>query len=392
MGKNFTNENISWGRQMIKTLKIEDLKPGMIVGKDIYSSSFDRLIAKENSVLTTQGINRLIRYYVREISVKFPEEIKNENEDKTWKADLKREVVDEETQTTNQTSAEKMKQSDSFKQFYKTFNESLKVTEKVMDDIAFRAAEINSTLIDTMIDRVVNVSNNGIFIFDMLHCMRELDDLTYAHSMSVALICKVFGEWLHLPKAEVDALKMAGFFHDIGKVKVPREILCKKDKLTQSEYEIVKKHTEFGYDILKNKNIDERVIMAALMHHEKCDGSGYPNHLERDQIDEFAKIVAIADSYEAMTANRCYREALCPFTVIEEFELNALQHYEPKYILPLMEMIAQSYIGNNVVLTNDVVGEVIMLNKHNLARPIVRTDTDYIDLSREKSLKIKQVI
>lgn len=377
--------------QMIKVLKIEDLRPGMIIGKDVYSSSFDRLIARENSVLTTQGINRLETFHIREISVKFPDKKKNKNEDKKHEAKL-RQVVEEDTQPTNQTASEKMKQSDSFKQFYKTFNESLRVTEKVMDDIAFRAAEINSALIDTMIDRVVNVSNNGIFIFDMLHCMRELDDLTYAHSMSVALICKVFGEWLHLPKSEVDALKMAGFFHDIGKVKVPREILCKKDKLTQSEYEIVKKHTEFGYDILKNKNVDERVIMVALMHHEKCDGSGYPNHLERDQIDEFAKIVAIADSYEAMTANRCYREALCPFTVIEEFESNALQHYEPKYILPLMEMIAQSYIGNNVVLNNGVVGEVIMLNKHNLARPIVRTNEDYIDLSREKSLKIKQVI
>ena len=376
--------------QMIKVLKIEDLRPGMIVGKDVYSSSFDRLIAKENSVLTTQGINRLETFHIREISVKFPDKKKNENEDKEHETQLKQ--IEEGILPSNRTASEKMKQSDSFKQFYKTFNESLRVTEKVMDDIAFRAAEINSTLIDTMIDRVVNVSNNGIFIFDMLHCMRELDDLTYAHSMSVALICKVFGEWLCLPKSEVDALKMAGFFHDIGKVKVPREILCKKDKLTQSEYEIVKKHTEFGYDILKNKNIDQRVIMAALMHHEKCDGSGYPNHLERDQIDEFAKIVAIADSYEAMTANRCYREALCPFTVIEEFESNALQHYEPKYILPLMEMIAQSYIGNNVVLSNGVVGEVIMLNKHNLARPIVKTEADYIDLSRDKSLKIKQVI
>lgn len=376
--------------QMIKVLKIEDLRPGMIVGKDVYSSSFDRLIAKENSVLTTQGINRLETFHIREISVKFPNKKKNENEDTEHETQLKQ--IEENIPPSNRTASEKMKQSDSFKQFYKTFNESLRVTEKVMDDIAFRAAEINSTLIDTMIDRVVNVSNNGIFIFDMLHCMRELDDLTYAHSMSVALICKVFGEWLRLPKSEVDALKMAGFFHDIGKVKVPREILCKKDKLTQSEYEIVKKHTEFGYDILKNKNIDQRVIMAALMHHEKCDGSGYPNHLQRDQIDEFAKIVAIADSYEAMTANRCYREALCPFTVIEEFESNALQHYEPKYILPLMEMIAQSYIGNNVVLSNGVVGEVIMLNKHNLARPIVKTEADYIDLSRDKSLKIKQVI
>jgi putative nucleotidyltransferase with HDIG domain len=372
---------------MIKMKKIEDLKPGMIVGKDVYSR-FDELIIGKNNVLTAKGITRLESYHIKQVSILFEDD----------KEELVQEVFEkaskdlEESSKTSHTASERMKQSDSFKQFYKTFNESLKVTEKVMDDIAFRAAEINSALIDTMIDRVANVSNNGIFIFDMLHCMRELDDLTYAHSMSVALICKVFGEWLRMPKAEVDTLKMAGYFHDIGKVKVPKEIICKKDKLTPSEYEIVKKHTEFGYDILRTKNLDERVIMTALMHHEKCDGTGYPNKLKRDQIDEFAKIVAIADSYEAMTANRCYREALCPFTVIEEFEANALQHYEPKYILPLMEMIAQSYIGNNVVLNNGTVGEVILLNRHNLARPIIKTDQDYIDLSKDKTLKIKEVI
>lgn len=369
---------------MIKILKIEDLRPGMIVGKDVYSL-FDELIIGKNNILTARGITRLESYHIGQISIQFEEEKQEVKEEI-------RQIVEKMPEPSSNTASERMKQSDSFKQFYKTFNETLKVTEKVMDDIAFRAADINSALIDAMIDKVVHVSNNGIFIFDMLHCMRELDDLTYAHSMSVALICKVFGEWLRMPKEEVDALKMAGFFHDIGKVKVPKEILCKKDKLTPSEYEIVKKHTEFGYDILRTKNLDQRVIMTALMHHEKCDGSGYPNKLKRDQIDEFAKIVAIADSYEAMTANRCYREALCPFTVIEEFEANALQHYEPKYILPLMEMIAQSYIGNNVVLNNGVIGEVILLNRHNLSRPMIKTEQDYIDLSKDKTLKIKEVI
>lgn len=357
---------------MIKKVKVRDVEPGMIIGEDVYSS-FDDLIIGKNSVLTVRGISRLDSMGIREISIQIEDE-------------------KQEIEPTYCTASEKMKQSESFKKFHKTFNETLKVTEKAMDDIAFRAAEINSELINTIIDSVVNVSNNGIFIFDMIHCMRELDDLTYAHSMSVALICKVFGEWLHMPKQEVEALKMAGFFHDIGKVKVPKEILCKKEKLTPSEYEIVKKHSEFGYDILKSKKVDERVIMTALMHHERCDGSGYPSKLVGKQIDDFAKIVAIADAYEAMTANRCYREALCPFIVIDELESNALRHFDPQYILPLMEMIAQSYIGNNVVLNNGVIGEVIMLNKHSLARPIIKTERDYLDLSKDKSLRIKQVI
>jgi putative nucleotidyltransferase with HDIG domain len=219
-----------------------------------------------------------------------------------------------------------------------------------------------------------------------------MDDLTYAHSMSVSLICKIFGDWLRMSEQDKEVLKIAGFLHDIGKVKVPKEIINKNGKLTNVEYEIVKKHTEFGYEILKNKNIDERIKMVALMHHEKCDGSGYPNKLKKDQIIDFAKIVAIADSYEAMTASRCYREAICPFNVIEEFQINSLQHYEPKYILPLMEMMVQSYIGNHVRLSNGDTGEVIMINRHNLSRPIVKTEMDYIDLSKDKSITIEAVI
>jgi putative nucleotidyltransferase with HDIG domain len=363
---------------MIKMFLIKDLKPGMIVAKDVYTI-VDELVVARNTTLTARGITRLEAYDLKEIPIRIDETSVQE-------------VSEEEEKVSSYTASEKMKQSESFQKFYKAFDESVRVSEKVIDDIVLRDGGINENLINTMVDRVADVSNNGIFIFDMLHCMRELDDLTYAHSMSVALICKVFGEWLRMSKEDIRVLKIAGFCHDVGKVKIPKEIICKKGKLTQAEYEIVKKHAEFGYDILRRKEVDERVIMSALMHHEKCDGSGYPNKLKGSQIDEFAKIVAIADAYEAMTASRCYREALCPFTVIEEFEVNALKHYEPKYILPLMEMIVQSYIGNHVELNNGVVGEVIMINRNNLSRPVVKTKTEYIDLSKDKSVRIKSVI
>lgn len=368
---------------MIKIVEIKSLMPGMIVAKDIYTVS-DGFILSNKTVLTASGINRLGIYNIQELPILF--------EDDQVEEIIEEEIIEEAKVFPKYTSTQKMKETESFKKFHKVFGESLMVSEKVIDDIAIRGNEVNIKLINTMIDRVSNVSNNGIYIFDMLHCMRELDDLTYAHSMSVSLICKIFGDWLRMSEEDKEVLKIAGLLHDIGKVKVPKEIIFKNGKLTNVEYEIVKKHTEFGYEILKNKNIDERIKMVALMHHEKCDGSGYPNRLKRDQIIDFAKIVAIADSYEAMTASRCYREAICPFTVIEEFQINSLQHYEPKYILPLMEMIVQSYIGNHVRLSNGEVGEVIMINHHNLSRPIVRTEMDYIDLSKDKSITIEAVI
>lgn len=363
---------------MIKMVDVKSLKPGMIVAKDIYTPT-DGLIVSSMTVLTARGITRLELYDVRELPIEF--------------AEYQAEATNKEVEPSYKyTASQKMKQSESFKQFNKAFNESLKESEKVIDDIVLHGEDINYYLISSMVDRVANVSNNGIYIFDMLHCMREMDDLTYAHSMSVALMCKIFGEWLHLSKEDKQALVIAGFLHDIGKVKVPKEIICKQGKLTNVEYEIIKKHSEFGYDMLKNKNIDERIKMAVLMHHEKCDGSGYPNKLKSSQIDDFAKIIAIADAYEAMTATRCYRDAICPFTVIEDLEMNSLKYYDPKFILPLMEMLVQSYIGNNVRLSNGIVGEVIMINRNNFARPIVKTEMEYIDLSMDKSIKIEAVL
>ncbi len=364
--------------KMIKMVDIKALKPGMVVAKDIYTSS-DGLYISNKTVLTARGISKLDILNIKELPIEFGEDHAETTEE---------EVKD----FSNYTSSQRMKQSEYFKQFNKAFDESLKVAEKVIDEIVLRSGEVNHNLINAMVDRVTNVSNNGIYIFDMLHCMREMDDLTYAHSMSVALICNIFGEWLHMSKEDKQALKTAGFLHDIGKVKVPKEIISKQGKLTNIEYEIVKKHAEFGYDILKDKNIDERIKMAVLMHHEKCDGSGYPNKLKSNQIEDFAKIVAIADAYEAMTAARCYREAICPFDVIEELEMNSLKYYDPKFILPIMEMLVQSYIGNNVKLSDGSVGEVIMINRSNFARPIVKMKEKYIDLSKDKSIKIEAVL
>lgn len=387
---------------MIKVIAVKDLKQGMMVAKDVYTDK-DELVVSSKSILSRRAIQRLESYNIVKIPVWIDDGIGSidddvpEDEEEVVQKPLEEDKLNgqsaaEQRSSKGSTASERMKQSESFKKFNKAFIESTKVAEKVIDDIAIRGGNINTKLIDSMINRVLDISNNGLYVFDMLHCMRELDDLTYAHSMSVALMSKIFGQWLHMSDEDIETLKVAGFLHDIGKVKVPREIICKAGRLSKTEYEIVKNHTIFGYEILKDKKLDERVKLTALMHHERCDGTGYPNKMKSKDIDDIAKIVAIADAYEAMTATRCYREALCPFSVIEEIERQSLTYYDPKYILPLMEMLAQSYIGNNVLLSNGEIGEVALINKDALGRPVVRTEYSYVNLSKDKSINIKAVI
>jgi HD-GYP domain-containing protein (c-di-GMP phosphodiesterase class II) len=155
----------------------------------------------------------------------------------------------------------------------------------------------------------------------------------------------------------------------------------------------VKKHPQFGYELLKNLPLDEHIKLAALMHHERCDGSGYPNHLSSDDIDDCAMIVAIADVYDAMTAARPHRAPLCPFQVISNFEKDGLSQYRPKYILTFLEYIASTYQNNRVLLNNGQSANIVMINKNHLSAPIVQLDDQScINLQEHPDLFIKSIL
>lgn len=227
----------------------------------------------------------------------------------------------------------------------------------------------------------------------MLMCIRDLDDMTYVHSLNVSLICNLFGCWLKLPKEECDNLILAGLLHDIGKMMVPKVLLTKPDKLTPAEFTAVKAHSLYGYNILKNLPLTPPVKLAALMHHERCDGTGYPMGLTADKIDSFAKIVAIADVYDAMTAARVYRGPICPLEVIGLFESEGLKKYDPKYLLTFLEGVMYTYLHHTVILSTGEKAEIIMLNRGTISRPVVRTESNqFIDLAKNPSITILGII
>ncbi|NLZ83616.1 MAG: HD-GYP domain-containing protein, partial [Clostridiales bacterium] len=225
-----------------------------------------------------------------------------------------------------------------------------------------------------------------------LHGIRDYDNLTYVHSMNVSLICNIFGGWLKLPKAEIRNLTLAGLLHDIGKLLIPKEILAKPDKLSNREYEIMKSHSMKGYEVLKDLPIDINIKYAALMHHERQDGSGYPNRFAKHQINKFAKIVSIVDVYDAMTSNRSYRKGFCPFTVVEDFEREGFIKFDSQYLVMFLERIVESYRHNIVRLSDGREGEVVLINKFALSKPMVRVGEDFIDLTKEHNLRIQSIL
>lgn len=167
----------------------------------------------------------------------------------------------------------------------------------------------------------------------------------------------------------------------------------KPGKLTKEEFEVIKKHTVYGYEILNNFKILESTKRAALLHHEKFDGSGYPFGYTADKIDDISAIITIADVYDAMTSKRCYRDGMCPFDVIADFEYDGISKYHPTYIGMFLKKIASSYIGSTVLLTNGKKAKIIFVTEK-YSRPTVTLleDNSVLVLKDEKDIKIAAVL
>jgi len=281
-----------------------------------------------------------------------------------------------------------------FREFESSFMESVDDLKNVFNSVVMKNEEIDTSLLLSDVKQVVSKGRNSFHILDMLHCMRGYDDVTYVHCMNVALLSNLIGRTVYpeISHEELEVLTLSGLLCDIGKILVPEEVINKSGRLTLPEYNIAKTHVFHGNNILKGLNLDPRIAEVAMRHHERCDGSGYPGGFRGDQIEEFARIVAIADTYDAMTTDRPYRPAICPFEVIHMFERDGLVKYDVKFLLQFLEKAAHAYVNTKVKLSTGETGRVIMINRKELSKPVVKVGNKYYDLSTETSIRIKSII
>ncbi len=180
---------------------------------------------------------------------------------------------------------------------------------------------------------VLNTSNvTSMYKSEDLEKIRSFnkDSYTRGHSDRVSAYSVLIGKYLGLPENQLDLLRVGGLFHDIGKTGIPDNILFKNDKLTNDEYSQMKAHSSIGADILSNSIIFKNLIPIVEHHHERYDGSGYPSRLSGENIPYLARITSVSDTFDAMTSNRVYRDALPLDTVIQEIEKCKGTQLDPK--------------------------------------------------------------
>lgn len=180
------------------------------------------------------------------------------------------------------------------------------------------------------------------------------DTYTRGHSDRVSAYCVIIGKKLGLSNEDLEILKIGGLLHDIGKIGIPDKILLKEGKLTNEEYEEIKKHPHIGAHILENSGIFENVISIILHHHEKYDGTGYPDNLKGEEIPFFARIVAIADAFDAMTSKRIYRNSLSLDIVKQEFKKCSGTQFDPKLLTVFLDILNNDYEKISYIQDNPI--------------------------------------
>lgn len=365
----------------IKTISATQARPDMVVADDIFSFS-GQLIIPKGTVLTNRSITRLKFYSITDLKI-----ILEENKDD----DLEEEPEVEEQAAGSFGS--QIRNTKEYQEFNKNVMESAKVLEGSLSEFIEHAdGNMDVDKLLTQTKDTIAKSRNPMHTFHMLQGMRNYDDATFVHSLNVSIICNAFGQWLGMDKESLDLLTLSGLLHDVGKMKIPESIVKKPGALTEAEYAQIKLHPRRGYNILRRLPISDHIKNVALMHHERCDGTGYPSGLKANEIDEFAKIVAIVDIYDAMTSARVYRGPLCPFEVLNVYETEGYQRFDPKYLLVFMENVANTYLNNTVKLSDGRTGEIVMINKNNLTRPIIKMEGGFVDLMSKKDLNIVEIL
>lgn len=361
-----------------KRIPTEELDVGMILAEAIIDANGGILIPAK-TVITQKHILRINFYQTLSVVILAENLPITDTTDPSQTAPEESDsVIHEDIQAFND-----------FKNQY--IDTELRVREKLNEISAGNTVELDDLIVHvTGLLTGLKIKGN---LFRYLNYIRVNDDYTFTHSLNVSMLCNIFAGWLKFSPEKVNELTMAGLLHDVGKVKIDAALLNKPGKLTESEFSLVKKHSKFGYEMMTKQNVSENIKYGILMHHEKLDGSGYPIGLKEAQIHEYAKIIGIADIYDAMTSNRSYHQNFSPFKVIQIFEQDSFGRLDARYLFVFLENIAYSYIGNSVLLNDGTEGKIVFIHTQSPSRPIIQTPNDkMIDLLTTPHLSIEELL
>jgi HD-GYP domain-containing protein (c-di-GMP phosphodiesterase class II) len=323
-------------------INVSSIRQGMILGQDIWDSNGFLLLRRGQKIYDVY-VNRLVNMGVIGIYIE---------DEYTEDIEIKPVIKD----------ATRMKAVQNIRNLYMTTNSSSKLSDKVVEEAVSALQE--------MVDEI-------FFNTDPIYDVREFKtekDYNYYHSVNMATISMIMGTELKLKKPELKMLGTCAAFCDIGLGAIDQEMLEKKGSLTENEISTVQKHPLLGFSMIKEKySIHSRVGQGVLHHHERFNGTGYPEGLAGEEISLFSRILAVADVYDALISSRPYRAAVPPQEAFEFIMANGGILFDPKIVKVFTRKVAAYPIGTKVSLSDGGTA-VVKENHFDMAlRPMVKT-------------------
>lgn len=343
---------------MVTFIPLNKLKPGMVIERDIYGKDKKTstvAMLKSGEQLNSSLIAKIKALDISGVYIHGDNKFNNEQ------------VVDTKM---------KVEVLDNIKNIYD-------LSEKATQALYSGAIRNANDVLDKLIDTIINNENTFIDI----DSLRMYDDCTYNHSLGVTVLTIAIGKKYGLTREQLSELALCALLHDIGKMRVPIEIITKPGKLTKSEFEKIKEHPEQGGHILTgNELVNERILRGVISHHEKYNGTGYPYQLRGEEIPLYGRIITVADVYDALTANRPYRTPTTPAEAIEYVMGGIDRQFDGRIVNSFLQCISPYPVGSCVKLSNGQKAVIVEQNSHNPMRPkifMMNNPNFIVDLFRD---------
>ena len=373
----------------MKKIPVEDLKPGMTFSKAVYIDSENMLVAA-NVPLKEEDIKKLMKWGVISVGTE-GDHVQRERNTKPAPASSSNDILDKYKKLLNMR-----------KRLIEVHGNACSLIEQVYTAIR-KDQPVDLPGIQTNVKAIIELlkENRNIFIF-----LNGFDDVEknylVTHSINVTFYSLVIGFALNYTDQQLLELGTGTILIDAGMTKVPVYIVHKQSNLTDSEFQMIKAHTVHGYKVLTGSDISEIISNISLQHHEQFDGKGYPRGLKEKEIHEYARIAAIADSYESQTSKRSYREKIGPYHAMKNIQASGVSKFDPEILSVFFSIMSNYPIGSLIELNDKSIGIVIGSIDGKPLRPTIKlifdsnrkkiSDTQIINLLDDSSKFISKVL
>ncbi len=325
----------------MKYLDIDNVEAGMFFGEDIYDEG-GLLLYSKNTLISEEVLNRIRRIDLDLVMILGEDEI----------------VIIEDDQK----------------------DEIIKILQETISNLKFYGKDYFSDVKDICLNAVEKIKKEDLAL-RVLYDLKEIDEYSIMHAIRVGVLSAFISAKQDQEEEFISKAFIAGIFHQAGKLKISKDLLLKAEELSEKELNTVRSYINYTDDVLKNIDlIGAEISVGICQSTERLDGSGYPDGIKGNITHPIAKIVAVANVFDAAVNDKCYKKAVSLFKISQELFESSLDKLSPKATTPLIHAVESTYVGTKVELSDGRIGEIIFMNKYDAKKPLVKVNDEIIDL------------